>query len=81
MKNKNDTSTPLSQHTKKPMLNIIREKCLDCCVGQHSEVRLCECTSCPLWPYRMAENPFRKHKLTKAQKDAATKRITKTLNT
>lgn len=30
----------------------IRLKCLDCCVYQASEVRLCTCTNCPLWRYR-----------------------------
>ena len=31
----------------------IRLKCLDCCCGQPSEVRLCPCTDCPLWRFRM----------------------------
>ncbi len=45
-------------HEKKPMLKVIREKCLDCCCEQPSEVRLCTCTDCSLWPYRMGKNPF-----------------------
>lgn len=38
----------------------IRQKCLDCCCWQMSEVRLCTATKCPLWPYRMgtlSKNP------------------------
>lgn len=31
----------------------IRLKCLDCCAGSYSEVRLCSATKCPLWRYRM----------------------------
>ncbi len=62
-------------HTKKPLLKIIREKCLDCCVQQLSEVRLCECKTCSLWPYRMGKNPFYKRKMTDEQKSAATKRL------
>lgn len=30
----------------------IRAKCLDCCCGQPSEVRLCPATDCFLWSYR-----------------------------
>ncbi len=45
-------------HEEAPIAKIIRKKCLDCCVGQPSEIRYCVCTSCPLWPYRMGINPF-----------------------
>ena len=31
----------------------IRAKCLDCCCGQSNEVRLCTCTDCPLYRYRL----------------------------
>ncbi len=31
----------------------IRLKCLDCCCGNHAEVRRCPATNCPLWRYRM----------------------------
>jgi len=75
MKNISENIINLEKHTKKPMLKIIREKCLDCCAHQHSEVRLCECTSCPLWPYRMGKNPFHGRKMTNEQKKAATKRL------
>lgn len=75
MKNNLDGTDPPHGHTKKPLLKVIRDKCLDCCVYQPSEVRLCQATDCDLWPYRMGENPFRKHKLTDGQKQAATKRL------
>jgi hypothetical protein len=45
-------------HTKAPLLRAIREKCIDCCVGQQSEVRKCTTFNCTLWPYRMGKNPF-----------------------
>ena len=41
-------------------LKAIRAKCLDCMCGQVQEVRLCPCTDCPLYPYRMGHNPNRK---------------------
>lgn len=31
----------------------IRLKCLDCCVYQANEVKLCVSYDCPLWRYRM----------------------------
>lgn len=50
-------------------LKAIREKCLDCCMGQTSEVKYCTAEDCPLWPFRMGKNPFRqKRELTDEQK-------------
>ncbi len=31
----------------------IRLKCLDCCCGNATEVRLCQLRRCPLWRFRM----------------------------
>lgn len=44
--------------SKRPILRVVREKCIDCCSGVESEVRKCTAVSCALWPYRMAWNPF-----------------------
>ena len=41
-------------------LKAIREKCIDCCCGDTSEVRKCVAFDCALWPFRMGKNPFRK---------------------
>ena len=38
-------------------LKAIRAKCLDCCIGQANEVRLCPVSDCSLWPYRLGHNP------------------------
>lgn len=35
----------------------IRLKCLDCCCGVSSEVKLCTCVTCPLYPYRLGRSP------------------------
>jgi hypothetical protein len=40
-------------------LKAIRAKCLDCMCDQPSEVRLCPCENCALYPYRMGHNPNR----------------------
>lgn len=59
MKDVSDSEDTLKTlHTKKPLIKVIREKCLDCCVYQKAEVRLCHIQTCALWPYRMGKNPF-----------------------
>ena len=40
--------------------DAIRRKCLDCCVGDRSEVDRCHPTHCAPWPFRFGSNPFRK---------------------
>ncbi|KAL2051027.1 hypothetical protein ABVK25_008773 [Lepraria finkii] len=60
----------------RPLLKAIRAKCLDCCGGQPSEIRLCASAQCDLWPYRMATNPFRaKPDLTEEQRQAVGERL------
>ena len=38
-------------------IKAIRAKCLDCCCGHPSEVRICTALKCPLYPYRMGKRP------------------------
>ena len=49
-------------HSKRPILQAIRERCLDCCVDQTGEVRKCVSVKCASWPYRMGTNPFSESK-------------------
>ena len=46
-------------HQTRPLLAVIRAKCLDCVGYEPSEVRKCTAIDCALWPYRMLRNPFR----------------------
>lgn len=75
MKYVSNNKDALKDHTKKPLLKVIREKCMDCCIGQHSEVKMCSITNCPLWPYRMGKNPFHQRKMTDEQKQVATQSL------
>jgi hypothetical protein len=50
-------------HQAKNRLRAIRERCLDCCCQQPSEVRKCTAVACPSWPYRMGTNPFREKRV------------------
>ncbi len=38
-------------------LAAIRAKCIDCCGGQPSEVRLCPASRCALHPFRLGKRP------------------------
>ena len=59
-------------------VKVIREKCLRCCCDSANEVTLCHIEACPLWPWRMGKNPYRKKKvLTNEQKLAMTERLRK----
>jgi hypothetical protein len=59
-------------------LKAIREKCLDCCCGNGSEVRKCVAVDCSLWAFRMGTNPFRKKReLSPAQKRERAERLLK----
>lgn len=40
-------------------IKAIRKKCLyDCCAGELSEVKKCNCTTCFLYPFRLGFNPY-----------------------
>jgi hypothetical protein len=62
-------------------LNATREKCLDCCCGNAAEVRKCVACDCPLWPFRMGTNPFRKKReLSPEQKRERAERLHRKAN-
>jgi hypothetical protein len=46
----------------------VRLKCIECSAFQYSEVRDCTITTCPLHPFRLGKNPFRKRELTEEQR-------------
>lgn len=59
-------------------MKAIRAKCMDCCAGQYSEVKMCPCTTCPLYDFRLGKNPNRKPRnLTEEQREALRERARK----
>jgi hypothetical protein len=66
------TAAVAAEAGHRPMspMDAIRRKCLDCCVGQQAEVRLCEAIACPLWPFRAGRHPYTKTRLQQADPDA-----------
>ena len=41
-------------------VKVIRAYCLECCLNSAKEVSLCPAAGCPLHPFRMGKNPYRK---------------------
>ena len=57
-------------------IKAIRANCIICMCGQVNEVKLCPCTDCPLYPYRMGKNPNRKGKpMTDEQRTEVAERL------
>ena len=52
------TDATIAEHHRRPLLKVIRAKCLDCCCGDRVEVKHCTVIHCDLHPYRMGKNPF-----------------------
>lgn len=51
-------------------MKAIREKCLDCCCAQPSEVRACEAVKCAFWPFRSGSHPYTAAKMEKPPLEA-----------
>ena len=49
-----------SQRAPLTPLKAIRRKCLDCSGDSADEVRKCVIPDCPLYPFRLGKNPFKK---------------------
>ena len=62
-------------HRKRPILDVIRENCIDCMAGNQAEVRRCAAIRCPMWPYRMGTNPFLTRELSDEAKAAGAARL------
>lgn len=57
-------------------VKAIRQYCLNCGDGTPTEVRVCPMTECPLYPFRMGKNPYRKQRiLTEEQKEVMAARL------
>jgi len=54
-----------------PPLKAIRAYCLDCCLDQPKEVRLCPDGECAVHPFRFGDNPF----ASEAKREAGRKAI------
>ena len=62
-------------HEPKSVIRALRERCMDCCAEDRSEVRKCVSTTCPAWPFRMGSNPWRKPRTLNPERRAAQARV------
>ncbi len=46
-------------HVRRPALQALRARCVDCCGGSVQEVRFCTAVACAAWPFRMGTDPWR----------------------
>lgn len=53
------SGAPVAQkgHKRLTPVKAIRAKCLDCCNGSFTEVKLCPVTRCALYLYRLGRRP------------------------
>lgn len=61
-------------HQREPVLKAIRRKCLDCSGGSHTEVADCLVHQCPLFPFRLGKNPWRRP-VSEAQREASRRNV------
>ena len=57
------------------VLRAIRLKCYDCSSYQSNEVRDCIVNNCPLYPFRLGKNPFRKKELSEEKRNELRERF------
>ena len=70
---KEEFDQEVSENTN--VLRAIRLKCYDCSSYQSNEVRDCIVTNCPLYPFRLGKNPFRKKELTEEKRNELRERF------
>ena len=62
-------------------VKAIRAKCIDCCCGSTAEVKECQATKCPLYPFRLGKNPYRQRReMSEEQKQVLADRLKEARN-
>ena len=60
IKTEEEFDREVSENTN--VLRAIKLKCLDCSTYNINEIKECPVNKCPLYPFRLGKNPFRKKK-------------------
>ena len=58
-------------HERMSPLKALRLRCIDCCAGSAYQVRRCTAVTCPSWPFRMGNSPWREKKVLSDEERAA----------
>ena len=57
------------------VLRAIKLKCLDCSTYNINEIKECPVKKCPLYPFRLGKNPFRKRELSEEERNKLSERM------
>ena len=57
------------------VLRAIKLKCLDCSTYNINEIKECPVKNCPLYPFRLGKNPFRKRELSEEERNKLSERM------
>ena len=57
------------------VLRAIKLKCLDCSSYNTNEIKECPVKNCPLYPFRLGKNPFRKRELSEEERTKLSERM------
>lgn len=57
------------------VLRAIKLKCLDCSSYNILEIKECPVKNCPLYPFRLGKNPFRKREISEEERNKLSERM------
>ena len=73
IKTEEDYNKEVSENTN--VLRAIKLKCLDCSTYNINEIKECPVKNCPLYPFRLGKNPFRKRELSEEERNKLSERM------
>lgn len=75
IKTEEEFNREVSENTN--VLRAIKLKCLDCSSYNTNEIKECPVKNCPLYPFRLGKNPFRKRELSEEERLKLSERMKK----
>ena len=73
IKTEEEFDIEVSENTN--VLRAIKLKCLDCSTYNINEIKECPVKNCPLYPFRLGKNPFRKRELSEEERNKLSERM------
>ena len=73
IKTEEEFNKEVSENTN--VLRAIKLKCLDCSTYTTNEIKECPVKNCPLYPFRLGKNPFRKRELSEEERNKLSERM------
>ena len=73
IKTEEEFNKEVSENTN--VRRAIKLKCLDCSTYNTHEIKECPVKNCPLYPFRLGKNPFRKREVTDEERQKMRERL------